>query len=80
MTNRPKACPKRAPAPKKPARNGCYYYMSCMNAFANGLYPEAEFENDEDAIRTAANYEATLYKYTFHDNKKINSCVLYTPA
>lgn len=60
--------------------NGRYYYMDCMNALANdGLFPESEFKDDADAIRTAANYEATLIKYEYQDGKQISSAVLYEP-
>lgn len=60
--------------------NGKYYYMHCMNAFVNnGLFPEREFANDAAAIRTAADYEATLYKYEYKNGKRINSQILYEP-
>jgi len=65
-----------------PARrlNGSYYYFDCMNAFVNdGLFKAAEFDGDADAIRHAANYEATLYKYEYKDGERISSAILYEP-
>lgn len=60
--------------------NGSYYFMDCMNAFVNnGLFPAAEFADDREAIRTAANYEATLYRYEYRDGERISSKVLYEP-
>lgn len=61
--------------------DGEYYYMDCMNAFVNnGLFPAAEFADDAEAIREAANYEATLYKMTFKGGQRISSKELYSPA
>ena len=60
--------------------NGIYYYMDCMNAFVNdGLFPASEFADDADAIRTAANYEATLHKYEYKDGIRTADAVLYEP-
>ena len=60
--------------------NGSYYYFDCMNAFVNdGLFPAAEFEDDQEAIRKAADYEATLYKYEYRDGDRISTTVLYEP-
>lgn len=60
--------------------NGTYYFMDCMNAFVNnGLFPAGDFKDDADAIQTAANYEATLYKYEYRDGRQISSTVLYEP-
>lgn len=64
----------------EPKLNGRYYYMDCMNAFVNdGLFPESEFTDDRDAIRAAADYEATLYKYEFKDGELIRNDKLYDP-
>lgn len=66
----------------RPAKvlHGEYYYMDCLNAFVNdGLFPAGEFSDDADAIRTAADYEATLYKYVYQDGEKISSRILYEP-
>lgn len=63
-----------------PVLHGIYYYMDCMNAFVNGgLFPEKEFTDEQEAINTAANYEATLYKYEFRHGEKISSRVIYDP-
>lgn len=60
--------------------HGCYYFMDCMNAFVNdGLFPAAEFKDDAEAIRTAADYEATLYKYEYRHGDRISTEVLYEP-
>lgn len=60
--------------------DGFYYYMDCLNAFVNdGLFPAREFTDDADAIRTAADYEATLYKFEYRDGQRISSSVLYEP-
>ena len=66
--------------PVKKIADGEYYYMACLNALVNdGLFPAAEFKNDSDAIQTAANYEATLYKYEYKDGQRISSKILYEP-
>ena len=68
-----------APAEKKKL-HGSYYYMDCMNAFVNnGLFPESEFKNEAEAIQTAANYEATLYKFEYKNGERISSRTLYDP-
>lgn len=60
--------------------HGQYYYFDCMNAFVNdGLFPAAEFDNDAEAIRYAADYEATLYKYEYNNGDRISTAVLYQP-
>jgi hypothetical protein len=64
-----------------PELNGSYYFMDCMNAFVNdGLFPAGEFRDDADAIQTAANYEATLYRYEYRNGERISSKVLHEPA
>lgn len=60
--------------------HGTYYYMDCMNAFVNdGLFPAKEFKDDKEAIQTAGNYEATLYKYEYQNGERVSSIVLYDP-
>lgn len=60
--------------------NGTYYYFDCMNAFVNdGLFPAAEFETEAEAIRYAADYEATLIRYVYDHGNKIETAVLYQP-
>ena len=56
-----------------------FYYMRCGNAFVEGLYPAAQFDDDTDAINKAADYEATLYKVTYTDGKRTNAVVLWDP-
>lgn len=65
----------------EPKLNGTFYYFDCMNAFVNGgLFPADEFDNDAEAIRKAADYEATLYKYTFKNGRRTENITLYEPA
>lgn len=60
--------------------DGVYYFMDCLNAFVSDrLLPAGDFAGDADAIQTAANYEATLYKYEYRDGQRISSAVLYEP-
>ena len=57
-----------------------YYSFDCMNAFlADKLFKADTFEGDQDAIKTAANYEATLYKHRFVNGEKTLSEKLYDP-
>jgi ribosomal protein S6 len=66
--------------PVKKIQDGSYYFMDCLNAFVNGgLFPASEFKDDADAIQTAANYEATLYKYEYKHGERISSVALYEP-
>lgn len=66
--------------PHSSDKRGQYYLAFGMNAFVNdGLFPAAEFKDDADAIQTAANYEATLYKYEYRHGERISSAVLYEP-
>ena len=60
-------------------RNGAYYFIDCMNAFVTGLYPERDFKTDAAAIRTAADYEATLYKHEYKNGELVKSTILYKP-
>lgn len=63
-----------------PVLHGTYYYFDCLNAFVTDRFfkPEA-FKNEAEAISTAANYEATLYKYVYQHGERISSSVLYDP-
>lgn len=57
-----------------------YYYFDCMDAvLGDRLWAASAFEGDQDAIKTAANYEATLYKLTFTNGEKTGSETLYDP-
>lgn len=68
-------------SPQAPRLNGTFYYFDCMNAFVNdGLFNAAEFEGDAEAIRHAANYEATLYKYEYNKGDMISSAIIYEPC
>lgn len=60
--------------------NGTFYYFDCMSTPPGGkLYDVAAFDGDNDAIKTAANYEATLYKYEYKNDEITNSITLYDP-
>lgn len=60
--------------------NGTYYYLDCLNAFVNdGYFKASEFKDEQEAIQTAANYEATLYKYEYKDGERISSALIYDP-
>lgn len=63
------------------SKAGVYYFFDCMNAFITDRYFDAAaFESEKDAIRTAANYEATLYRCTFDQNgEQIDRSVIYDP-
>lgn len=66
--------------PRPQRRTGEYYVMECMNAFVDGkLIPAADFEDQNEAIQTAANYEATLYRVKFDDGELIERETIYTP-
>ena len=58
-----------------------FYTFDCMNAFlADKLFPVSTFEGgDREAIHTAANYEATLYKHRFCNGERVLSEKLYDP-
>lgn len=65
---------------KEPELHGEYYFFDCLNAFLTDRYFKlSAFEGDQDAIKTAANYEATLYKYKFNHGERVESSVLYDP-
>lgn len=66
---------------KAPTLCGDYYYFDCMSSPPGGRYYEAAaFAGDQDAINTAANYEATLYKVTFDRNgDRARKVTLYDP-
>lgn len=63
----------------QPIADGYYYFFDCMNAFLNKLFTESAFEGDKDAIHTAADYEAILYKYKYKDGERVESKTLYDP-
>lgn len=60
---------------------GIYYSFDCMNAFLEDkLFPASAFASDREAIRTAANYEATLYKHTYnHLGVRTSTKTIYDP-
>lgn len=67
-------------SPKEKELDGTYYFFECLNAFVNsGLFKESEFKDDQDAIKTALDYEATLYKEEYKDGKMIKAKMIYDP-
>lgn len=61
-------------------KDGTYYMIECGNAVVDGfLLPAKDFTDDADAIRTAADYEGTLYKMEYKDGQEINYTILYDP-
>lgn len=60
--------------------DGFYYFFDCMNAFlTDRLFKTSAFKDDKDAISTAANYEATLYKYEYKNGERVSTKTLYDP-
>lgn len=61
--------------------HGDFYFFDCMNAFITDRYFEVSaFKNDADAISTAENYEATLYRLTYERGERVKTVVLYEPG
>lgn len=59
---------------------GEYYVLECMNAFVDGkLIPVSDFQDQNEAIQTAANYEATLYRVKLDNGRRISTETIYTP-
>ena len=60
--------------------NEQYYSFDCMNAFlSDKFFKASEFESEAEAVKTAANYEATLYKHTFSNGERVTTVKLYDP-
>lgn len=67
--------------------NGCYYFFDCLGLLFNGdhtglpdnFIPASAFKDDKEAISTAANYEATLYKYEYKHGDRVSTATLYEP-
>lgn len=66
-------------SPKEKELDGTYYFFECMNAFVNGYFKISEFKDEQEAIKTALDYEATLYKEEYRDGELINNAVIYDP-
>ena len=67
-------------AHKQPELNGVLYYFDCLSTPPGGkFYALQAFDGDQDAINTAANYEAVLYKNEYRNGERISSVVLYDP-
>lgn len=65
---------------KEPELHGDFYFFDCMNACVTDRYFKVSaFKDDADAISTAANYEATLYRYTYEYGERVKTTVLYEP-
>ena len=56
------------------------YYFDCLNDLGNDNYFDKDyFKNDNEAIKLAQNYEATLYKIITNKNKQQTWTLLYEP-
>lgn len=72
---------------KEPELNGGYYFFDCLGLLFNGdrtglpdnFIPVRAFKDNQEAISTAANYEATLYRYEYKDGERVSSATLYEP-
>lgn len=70
-----------------PELNGAYYFFDCLGLLFNGdktglpdnFIPVRAFKDDSEAVATAANYEAVLYKYEYKHDERISSATLYEP-
>lgn len=70
------------------ALNSVFYFFECLGViyddYLTGLptnyTPVATYKSDKEAIKDAANYEATLYKVTYKNGERIKSKVLYEPC
>lgn len=72
---------------KAPELDGIYYYFDCLGlifderrtGLPDNVAPAKTFEDDDDAIRHAADFEATLYKAEYKNGEEVNTVVLYEP-
>ena len=73
---------------KLPELNGDYYLFDCLGLLydaartgmpCDNLISVKAYTDDKEAITAAANYEATLYRYTYVDGERVNRTVLYDP-
>lgn len=65
----------------QPAKVEYCYSFVCMNSMlSNRLFIESAFNGDEDAIKTAADYKATLYKIKLVDGEQTEKEMLYSPG
>lgn len=62
------------------ALEGAFYRMECGNSFVSGLYRAREFAGHEEAIRTAADYEAALSLEIYRSGRLISRSILYQPG
>ena len=59
---------------------GTYYYFDGLEDIGNGnMKPAVYYENDREAIRQAADIEATLYKCEYKNGDQVTSQVIYEP-
>lgn len=73
---------------KQPELNGDFYYFDCLGLLydaartgmpCDNFISVKAYTDDKEAINAAANYEATLYRYTYVDGERVNRTVLYDP-
>lgn len=64
-----------------PVMNGTFYFFDCMTALPNdGMFKASEFDDRDEAIRMAADYEATLTEFVYLNGERLSSTELYSPA
>ena len=72
--------PQDDPQQQAPKLHGDYYYFDCLDAdIGDKLTPVGDYDGDRAAIQTAADYEATLYRYEYRRGELVISQVLYDP-
>ena len=68
------------PVEDDPKRHGTFYHFDCMTDFGNDNYFHAEdFADDNEAIKTGADYEADIYKVIFDNGAIVKEIQIYTP-
>ena len=65
----------------EPELNGVYYYFDSLEDIgSDNLKPAGSFESEAEAIRQAADIEATLYRQEYTDGTLTAEALLYEPA
>lgn len=71
----------------QPELNGDFYFFDCVGLIYNGdisglpdnFVPVSTYKSDKEARADAANYEATLYRYTYEHDERVKTTLLYDP-
>lgn len=67
-------------SPEETPLHGTYYYFDGLEDIGDGnTKPAADYTSEADAIRQAADLEATLYKCEYRNGQEVTSCILYEP-